>query len=153
MTLAVRRSLAVGISLLGIGCVIAVSPPTASAEGGIGGTGTGALTGPGGTTLGTVTTTVTGKENVPGGAPGAPGCLTGGCSASLTTVSSIATGPGGTVPPPGLYITPTVTLPQPNAVACITAQCYNGRGTLAIGGGVSTPVIGATGGFNGYIHG
>jgi hypothetical protein len=93
-----------------------------------------------------------GTESIPGGAPGTLACIAGGCSGSLATVGSIVTGPGGTPPPAGLQITPTVNLPQPNAIACITAQCH-GSGSLAISGGVSTPIVGATGGLNGYIHG
>lgn len=152
MTLGLRRYFTIGIATLAAGAIVTVSPPSAMAEGEAGGSGTGALTGPGGTTLGTVSASVVGKENIPNGAPGTLGCLTGGCSGSLTTAGSLLLGPGGTVPPAGLQITPTVNLPQPNAIACLTATCH-GNGGLTIGGGITTPIVGATGGFNGYIHG
>jgi hypothetical protein len=152
MTHSLRTYLTFGVAVLGAGGIVAVSTPSAVADGGAGGSGTGTVTGPAGTTLGTSSASIVGKESIPGGAPGALGCITGGCSGSLATVGSIVTGPGGTAPPAGLQITPTVNLPQPNAIACITAQCH-GSGGLSISGGVSTPIVGVTGGLNGYIHG
>jgi hypothetical protein len=153
MTRAVRHYRTFGIALIAAGAVIAVSPPTALADGGgAGGSGTGALTGPGGTTLGSISSSVDGSETIPGGAPKTLGCLTGGCSAGLTTVTNVASGPGGTPPPAGLYIVPVVQLPQPSVIACVIGQCH-GSGSLAVGGGVTTPIVGATGGLNTYIHG
>jgi hypothetical protein len=151
MTFAVRRHFAVGLLFFG-SCGILALAPSALADGGAGGSGSGAVTGPGATTLGTLSGSVAGTESIPGGAPGTLGCLTGGCSGSLTAITNIVPGPGGTPPPAGLYITPTVNLPQPSIAACLTAQCH-GNGGLSIGGGVSTPIVGATGGLNGYVHG
>jgi hypothetical protein len=153
MTHSIRSYLTFGIAILGAAGIVAVSEPSALAEGGAGGSGGATVTGPGGSVLGSAGGAVTGVENIPGGLPGLPGCLSGGCTGSLTTVGSIVTGP--TAPrfgSPGVQITPTVNLPQPSAIACITAQCH-GSGSLSISGGVVTPIVGATGGLNGYIHG
>jgi hypothetical protein len=153
MTHALRTYLTFGVAILGAGVIVAVSPPTAVADGGAGGSGGATVTGPGGTVLGSTGGTVTGVESIPGGAPGTLGCLTGGCSGSLSTVAGIVTGPSAPrIGSPGLQLTPTVNLPQPNAIACITAQCH-GSGGLSISGGVTTPIVGATGGLNTYIHG
>jgi hypothetical protein len=150
VTQLIRPYLTFGIAMLAAGAIVAVAPPVALAGGGLGGTGTGTVSGPGGTVLGTVTGQLTGNENIPGGTPGAPGCITGGCSGNLA--AGIVTGPGGTPLPTGLQITPTVTLPQPSAIACITAQCH-GSGGLSGTSSVQTPIVGVSGGLNGYIHG
>lgn len=153
MTLSIRPYLTFGIAVLGAGAIVAVLPPSAVAAGGAGGTGGATVTGPGGTTLGTGSGTVTGIENVPGGLSGVPGCIGGGCSGSLAASTGIVTGGTGSTPPStGLQITPTVNLPQPNAIACVTAQCH-GSGSLSITGSVQTPIVGVSGGLNGYIHG
>jgi hypothetical protein len=153
MTHSIRRYVTFGMAILGAGAIVAVSPPSALADGGAGGSGGATVTGPGGTPVGAASGTVTGIESIPGGLPGLPGCLSGGCSGTLTTVGSIVTGPSAPqIGSPGLQITPTVNLPQPSVIACITAQCH-GSGGLSISGGVTTPIVGATGGLNGYIHG
>lgn len=91
-----------------------------------------------------------GTETVPGGTPGIPACITGGCSGSLTT--AVGTGPAGTsIGGTGLHIIPSLNLP-PNPISCITAQCH-GNGGLGASGGLSTPVAGVAGGSNGGLHG
>ncbi len=153
MTLSIRQNLTVGMAILGAGAIVAVSPPSAMAEGGLGGTGGGTITGPGGTSIGTTGVSIDGKEDIPHGTPGALGCLTGGCSGSLTAVPSIVTGPSATpIGSPGLQTNLTVIPPQPNAIACITAICH-GSGMLTASGGVKTPIVGATGGLSGLLHG
>lgn len=151
MAFSIRPHFTLGMAMLGVSAVLAVSPPVALADGGLGGGGTGALTGPGGTPLGSVSSQLTGMENIPGGTSGAPGCLTGGCSGGLNAVTGIGNGPS-TPAPTGVQISPTVNLPQPSAIACITAICHgNGGGTGT--GSVQTPIIGVSGGLNGYVHG
>jgi hypothetical protein len=152
MTGSVRRCLTFGIALLGAGGIVAVLPPAAVAEGGAGGSGTGTLTGPGGTTLGTLSESVVGTENVPGGAPGTTNCLSGGCSGTLTTAGSITTG-GSSTPPPTGFTEPRLTVSPPNPIDCITPTGCHGGGTLSTSGSVQTPIIGASGGLNGFIHG
>ena len=154
MSHSIRTYLTFGVAILGAGAIVAVSPPSAVAAGGAGGSGGATVTGPGGTVLGSTGGSVDGAENIPNGLPGLPGCLGGGCSASLITVAGIATGPSAPqIGSPGLQITPTVNLPQPSVIACITSTCQGGKGGLSISGGVTTPIVGATGGLNGYIHG
>ena len=61
-------------------------------------------------------------------------------AAAAASSPSPAPGPGRAGPQPatGLQITPTVNLPQPNAIACIAAQCH-GSGSLSGTGSVQTP--------------
>jgi hypothetical protein len=152
MTRSVRGYLIFGMTMLGAGSIIALSPPSAVADGGLSGTGGGTLTGPGGAPIGSAGAQVNGIESVPGGLNGIPGCISGGCTGSLTTVASVGTGPGATqFGSPGLQASiPAPTIPGGNPINCITVGCM---GSLSTSGGVSTPIVGATGSLDGLIHG
>ena len=153
MKFADRSYFARGIAAIGAGALFAVplaSAPLAGATGGAGGSGGTVVTGPGGSPVTSVNGQIIGTETVPGGTPGIPSCITGGCSGSLTTI--VGTGTGGTpTGGTGLQVTPTINLP-PNPISCITAQCH-GNGSLGGSAGISTPIVGVSGALSGGLHG
>lgn len=153
MIFARQSHFAPAASVMGVGTLLAVllaSAPLAAATGGAGGSGGTVVTGPGGSPITSVNGQVIGTETVPGGTPGIPSCLAGGCSGSL--LATVGTGAGGTpTGGTGLQVTPIVNLP-PNPISCITAQCH-GNGSLGGSAGISTPVVGISGALTGGLHG
>lgn len=146
MKFAIRSYFALGIAAV----VPLTCAPTALATGGAGGSGGTVVSGPGGSPITSVNGQVVGTETVPGGTPGVPSCVNGGCSGTLVT--TVGTGTGGTpTGGTGVQITPVVNLPS-DPISCITALCH-GNGSLGGTTGISTPVAGISGALSGGLHG